>query len=389
MPAKKFDRYFGGVRITRPSGVDLEEYRQGMALANPNRSPAVKEYNRRNELLTELWDKYGAKDTILAFARGDLDIEDIITADRLGQLGRLASDIATLKPLWATWEEAIPKFRTDKGRPISAATRANYLGSMKRLRGLRVLREDALIKDLESIDWTVPYKAWTGSPAAWNHLGRALSRFLTVALGDKFHSLRRKVMREFPKMDEYPRVPSLTVPQFHRILDMLPPHYQAPFIVLAVTGLRLGELVALLPSDLDTFPTTVKMDGQDTKVHGVKVRDAKTPSGVRKIYVAEEFWPHVLATVPLSVSHWYLRDLWNAAVDRAFPGKDVDLRIHDLRHFAAQSLSNAGVPEAQIQAQLGHADPNMTRMYSMQTARAEVAAKMSQAMGSLAAAGKP
>ena len=104
---------------------------------------------------------------------------------------------------------------------------------------------------------------------------------------------------------------------------------------------------------------------------------------MRKIYVAEEFWPFVIASVPMPISHWYLRDLWNSAVDRAFPDQDMDLRIHDLRHFSAQQLSNAGLPEAMIQAQLGHADPSMTRMYAMQTARAETAASMATVMRSL------
>jgi integrase len=374
MPAKRFDRYFGGVRITRPSGVDLEEYRTS--------KKAKREFDYRDGLLTRLWDR-GQKDTILAFARGDLSIEDIVTADRLNRLNGLASDIATLKPLWSTWEELIPKLRTDKGRPISAASQANYLYSMKRLRALNLLPENALISDLEAVDWTRPYQAWDASPAAWNHLGRALSRFLTVVLGDKFHPLRRRLARDFPRMDEHPRMPSLTVSQFNRVLDMLPPHYQAPFVVLAITGMRLGELVALQSSDLDTSPHAVTMGDKVVRVYGINIRDSKTAAGVRKIYVSEEFWHYVTETVPLSISHWYLRDLWSAAVDRAFPNQDMDLRIHDLRHFTAQSLSNAGVPEAQIQAQLGHADPNMTRMYSMQTARAEVAVRIASALSAI------
>jgi integrase len=375
MLAKKFDRLFGGVRITRSSGVDRAKWEAGNKAAR-------REFDYRDGLLTKLWER-GQKDIIVAFARGEIDIQDIVTADRLGRLGGMASDIATLKPLWQTWEEVIPRLRTDKGRPISAASRANYTYSMKRLKALRVLPEDALVADLETVDWTKPFREWDTSPAAWNHLGRALSRFLTVVLGDKFHPLRRKVAREFPKMDEHPRVPSLSLQEFRRIVDMMPPHYQAIAIVLAYTGMRLGELAALTPADLDPVPQILTIDGREVKVHGVNIRDAKTAAGVRKIYVAEEFWPYVLASVPMPISHWYLRDIWNSAVDRAFPERDMDIRLHDLRHFAAQQLSNAGTPEAQIQAQLGHADPSMTRMYSMQTARAEVAAKMAGVMGSM------
>lgn len=379
MAAKRFDRYFGGIRVTRPSGVDLDDYRAG-------KRKAVTEFSYRDGLLTKLWER-GQKDTIVAFAQGNIDIEDIVTADRLGRLGGLASDIATLKPLWKTWEEIIPKLRTDRGKPISEASRKNYEGSMKRLRALKLLPEDALISDLETVDWAKPFRDWDSSPAAWNHLGRALSRFLTVVLGDKFHPLRRKVAREFPRMDEHPRMPSLSMREFQRIVDMVPTHYQAPFVVLAYTGMRLGELEALTPADLDHTPQVVTVNGKQERVYGVNIRDAKTPAGVRKIYVTEEFWPYVQASVPLPISHWYLRDIWYSAIDRAFPGREMDLRLHDLRHFAAQNLSNAGTPEAQIQAQLGHADPSMTRMYSMQTARAEVAARMSAVMAPLAPTG--
>ena len=375
MASKRFDRIFGGVRVTRPSGVDLEKYQAG------NRT-AVREFDYRDGLLTKLWDR-GQKDVIVALARGELDIQDLVAADRMNRLGGLAADIATLKPLWSTWEEIIPKLRTDKGRPISAASRANYTYSMKRLKALGILPETALIADLDSVDWTRSYRAWDASAAAWNHLGRALSRFLTVVLGDKFHPLRRKVAREFPKMDEHPRVPSFTLAQFRRVLDMLPEKYRAPFIVLAYTGMRLGELVNLTPADLDHSPTVVKAGGKEVKVYGIHIRDAKTAAGVRKIYVAEEFWPFVLDSVPMPITHWYLRDIWNSAIDRAFPDREMDIRIHDLRHFSAQQLSDAGIPEATIQAQLGHADPSMTRMYSMQTARADTAVKMAGVMRTL------
>ena len=35
------------------------------------------------------------------------------------------------------------------------------------------------------------------------------------------------------------------------------------------------------------------------------------------IYVAEEFWHWVMASVPLSVTQSHIRDLWDAAVERS------------------------------------------------------------------------
>lgn len=93
--------------------------------------------------------------------------------------------------------------------------------------------------------------------------------------------------------------------EFYHILDMLPSRLRPYFVVLALTGLRIGELFAMRPEDLDH------------EVRGIRVKSAKTTSGVQKVYVAREFWPWVMATVPVPVSYRHLRDNWSAAVERA------------------------------------------------------------------------
>jgi integrase len=367
MPAKvspngsfRLDRTFGGLRITRASGVKGD-------WANKK---VRREYEYRDGLLTKLWER-GQVDVLEAFSKGELTIEDIVNADRLGKLGGLASDLATLKPLWSTWEAIIPTLKTDRGRPISEGTRLNYEGSMKRLRAMKLpaLGDAALIADLERVDWAKSYEAWDQSAAAWNHLGRALSRFLTVVLGDKFHPLRRKVVKSFPRMDEHPRTPDLTVRDLKRIIDMVPERYRSPFVVLALTGMRLGELMRLTPDDLHPSTGSIEIKGRHFGKDGEVRRGPKTKHSVRKVYVAPQHWHHVEASVPMPISHWYLRDLWRSAIDRAFPEEDRDLRIHDLRHFTAQELSDAGVPLTDIQAGHGHASLDQTADYARRSAR--------------------
>lgn len=370
----RFNRKFPGIgvnddRVTRTSGV------KGVADCWDKEPKKVqREFHYRDGLLTKLYDA-GQLETLARFQLGEIKIQELIAADKQGRLGTVGNDLVSYRPLWKTWEDLIPVMRTDRGRPLSSETRRNYTSSMRRLRSLDLpgLGEDAAIVALKKVDWSKAHDAWEDSPAAWNHIGRALSRFLTVALGEKYHPIRREVVRRFPRMDEHPRVSKLTRIQFYRILDMLPFRWRCYFVTLAVTGLRLGELCALTPEDLDREPHTLKVGGMDITVFGVNVKDSKTPSGVRTVYVAEVYWPYVLASVPVPVTHWYLRDHWKAAVDRAGL---TDVRIHDLRHFAAQLLSDANVPEAAIQALLGHADPGMTRMYSMTTAKKETAAAM-------------
>ena len=48
-----------------------------------------------------------------------------------------------------------------------------------------------------------------------------------------------------------------------------------------------------------------------------------------------------------------------------------DVRLHDLRHFTAQLLVNAGRSEASVQSTMRHATGSMTRRYARQRDRGE------------------
>jgi integrase len=92
---------------------------------------------------------------------------------------------------------------------------------------------------------------------------------------------------------------------FYRVLDCLPERWRPYFVTLALTGLKDSELCELQPESLD----------HDERA--IRVRDSKALAGVRMLYVAEEFWPYVLASVPVRYTRWYLRDHWVGALERA------------------------------------------------------------------------
>lgn len=73
--------------------------------------------------------------------------------------------------------------------------------------------------------------------------------------------------------------------EFYRALDSLPSRWRSLFVTLTLTGLRLEELRELQPEDLD---------------HEARAICVKIPTGTRTIYVAEEIWHWVVASVPLS-----------------------------------------------------------------------------------------
>jgi integrase len=111
--------------------------------------------------------------------------------------------------------------------------------------------------------------------------------------------------------------------EFYRVLDSLPSRWRSYFVTLTLTGLRLEELRELRPEDLD---------------HEARAIRVETPSGSRTIYVAEEFWHWVMASVPFSFTQSHVRDLWNAAVERSgLKG----VHLSDLRRFRSKLLAEA------------------------------------------------
>lgn len=114
--------------------------------------------------------------------------------------------------------------------------------------------------------------------------------------------------------------------EFYRVLDSLPSRWRSYFVTLALTGLRLKDLGELQPESLDH------------EERAIRVKGSKAPTDIRTIYVAEEFWPWVVAAVPMEVSQSYLRDHWKAAVDRV--GLD-GVRLSDLVRLRTKLLNDA------------------------------------------------
>jgi integrase len=111
--------------------------------------------------------------------------------------------------------------------------------------------------------------------------------------------------------------------EFYRVLDMLPTRWRCYYVALTLTGLRLEELRELRPKDLD---------------HEARAIQVKSPTTSRTIYVAEEFWLWVVASVPLSFTQSFIRDNWNAAVERSGV---KGFRLSDLRRLRSNLLAEA------------------------------------------------
>ena len=175
----------------------------------------------------------------------------------------------------------------------------------------------------------------------------------------------------------------------------------AMFYLELCTGLRKGELTALLWEDLNVEAKTIFVSKQAVGVKGggVKITRPKTETSVRRVSISQEALDHLLAEHanhpdspylfasprtgemyhPDSIVNLHQKILKKAGLE--------PVRLHDLRHtFATLALQN-GVDIKTVSGMLGHYDAGFTlRTYTHATDRmqeqaaATMGALISQAM---------
>jgi integrase len=323
-------------------------------LTMSSRTKNPKEFHRRDELLTKLAEA-SQVEVLRAFRDNAISIEQLVEADRHQRLrsADLLADIAARKNLWEVIAATLPSM----GR--QAITRRRYKVSFDALRekAAHFLSDTATLADLARIPWSELQTQWGGSSADWNHLRRAVSALLSIVLTDKFHPLRRSVMQKFPIALERERVPDLSAEDFLRIVEATPEHARACYMVLVLTGMRVGEYLRCTVFQLRR------------STHGIEVPGTKTPGSAQTIYPAIDHWKWIEQGVPSPLRYKWMRTYWKRAC--AAVGI-TNVTLHDLRHCHAQWSSNEGISEAKIQVALRHASGSMTRRYSKQKASRDV-----------------
>jgi integrase len=341
-----------------------------------SRTRDPREFKRRDAILTKLYEN-AQVEVLLALKEGRITIEQLVDADRNDRLRSrdLLPDLVLLQPLWESVENALPKMGG------SLPTRRRYRVSFAALRSKarNSLGDGASVRDLSKVDWKSLHELWDRSPADWNHMRRAVSAFLTVVLGEKYHPFRRAVVVAIPKAAEVGRVPDITPELFWQVIEQVPQGLKGCYVTLVATGMRVGEYLRCTRFNLR--PET----------HAIEVPGTKTAASAATIYVDESLWPWIVAGIPCPLGHpgappaegvqhdtryKRLRRAWAAACARV----GVRLRLHDLRHCMGQWSVDAGVPEAKVQSAMRHKTAAMTRRYTMSKDRREVAEAMGAAL---------
>lgn len=152
--------------------------------------------------------------------------------------------------------------------------------------------------------------------------------------------------------------------ELERVLDAAMPEYRSLIAFLALSGLRVGEAIALTPADVTDVITVNKTFSAITGETG----PTKTDGSTRKVFIQREL-ADVIRTAPRSdrylfthngrrVDYYafnkYFRELTARTIGRP-------LTTHALRHTHTSLLAAAGVPLDAISRRLGHADSKVTR----------------------------
>jgi integrase len=164
------------------------------------------------------------------------------------------------------------------------------------------------------------------------------------------------------------------------------------FLLLAYTGVRVGELCALKWRDIDFEKHTISISktyyNPTNNRKEYKLLTPKTPTAVRIIDVDEtviyELNKHKLTQKQTMMKHrniYHIHDFVFASIDENLPGyplyiKKIENRMrrllkiaklnpelspHSLRHTHTSLLAEAGVSLPQIMERLGHKDEDTTK----------------------------
>jgi len=210
------------------------------------------------------------------------------------------------------------------------------------------------------------------APGSVRNIYDVLSKVFGSAVDDRVVAsspCRRIVL---PAVDDS-EVTIPTTDEVAALHDAFNPRYRSAVVLLAGSGVRVGEMPGLDVQLLDFLRKTVRVERQ--RLQNGKIGPTKTTKSVRAIPVGQTVLDHAaahLAEFPTDGPLFTARGGqplsyggWKYAWQRAQTKTGLALDTHDLRHFYASGLISGGASVKQVQVVLGHASPVVTlRVYS-------------------------
>jgi integrase len=192
------------------------------------------------------------------------------------------------------------------------------------------------------------------------------------------------------KMVKVPRIPKKemhvwTKDQVKTFLNSLSgSRLEALYYMAVTTGLRQGELLGLLWSDVDWENKRIHLCRQLRRVRekGLQFEELKTVASRRTIYLGNsgvlnlnQHQEHQKTMIQKAGSKWNYRDiifpstigtplsprnLYRHFIETTQKNQLPKIRFHDLRHTAATLMLNEGVHPKVVQERLGHSSISIT-----------------------------
>jgi integrase len=215
----------------------------------------------------------------------------------------------------------------------------------------------ALVKELS--DTLAPYTV--------RAIFDVLARVFAAAVEDKVIAVSpcRRITLPTPVDTE---VAPPTIEDVTRMVEVMTDRYRAAVVLLAGSGLRIGELLGLAIGDVDLEARTIRVDRQ--RLQNGQIGEPKTKKSRRTVPVGDSVvsalrdhlncYPSAdsLFTTPTGSPVGY--PAWRKAWQQARDTSGLTMVSHDLRHFFASCLIASGTSVKQIQAVLGHQNAQVT-----------------------------
>jgi integrase/recombinase XerD len=160
--------------------------------------------------------------------------------------------------------------------------------------------------------------------------------------------------------------PTITEAALTEVLADTSPRYSILFGLLAGSGLRVGEALALKTDNLSPDCRVIRV--RSTLWNGQE-QPPKTPNAVREVDVPELLAGHLRAHVG-NKSGCYLfptangKPMCQRNVLRALHATGKKIGLHSFRRFRTETLRRARVPEDLIKLWLGHSKESVTDFYA-------------------------
>jgi integrase len=274
---------------------------------------------------------------------------------------------------YATRWQSIQVSSAGTARIVDNALRLHILPRLgdHRIGSIRRSDVQALVKWLEVREIRAANdgeRARTLSAGTIRNIYEVLARVMDAAMEDRVISVSPCRRIALPKnLGDEVEVPTLE--DIERVRSVLGERWRAIPVVLAGSGLRVGELLGLRLSDIDFLRRTVRVERQRLQSHQIaplKSKASRRTVPVGKV-VIDTLAAH-LASYPSTVDALFADEVgkpltyrrWKRLLSDATKVAEVDLTSHSFRHFAASALISGGASVKQVQSFLGHASAVIT-----------------------------